>query len=141
MPAETPNTTPVLTPTVATAVLPLLQLPPPASLSVIVEFTHTDDGPLIADGNGSTVSVMTDEQPVPDSLYTIVLMPADRPVTIPVSEPMEATVVLLLLHVPPAEVSLSATVAPIHTTVGPRITVGSGLTVTTLVTEHPTPSE
>ena len=56
-----PGSTPVTTPpggptvTVATLVLPLLQVPPPASDKVVVEPAHTVNFPVMAPGNGLTV--------------------------------------------------------------------------------------
>jgi hypothetical protein len=48
----------------------------------------------------------------------------------PVSEPMVATPVLLLLQVPPGELLVSVMVAATHTDDKPVINPGSGLTVT-----------
>ena len=42
----------------------LIHVPPPGSVSVMVALTHTADGPLIADGNGLTVTVVVRMQPV-----------------------------------------------------------------------------
>jgi len=44
----------------------------------------------------------------------IVAIPADTPVTIPVVEPTVAIELLLLLHVPPEDVSLSVVFEPLH---------------------------
>ena len=65
MPAETPVTTPVETPTVAIDVLPLVHVPPPvASESVMVLPTATLVNPVIAAGRGLTVKmVVTEEAP------------------------------------------------------------------------------
>ena len=60
------------------------------------------------------------------------------PVTRPVAEPIVAINVLLLAHVPPPA-SLSVTVDPRHTSVGPKITDGNGFTVTTVVMMQPVP--
>jgi hypothetical protein len=60
-PDETPETTPVVDPTVATLVLELAHVPgvlsatPEVSVNVTGEVEHTYDGPLIATGNGLTV--------------------------------------------------------------------------------------
>jgi len=57
-PCAMPVTPPVKEPTVPMAVLLLLHVPPVlASLSVVVEATHTFVLPVIATGNGLTVSI------------------------------------------------------------------------------------
>ena len=49
-----------------------------------------------------------------------------------------ATVVLLLVHAPPAGVAHNVAVFPTHNEPGrPDVTVGNGFTVTTAVTEQP----
>jgi hypothetical protein len=66
VPDETPLTTPLPVPTVATEVLLLLQVPPVvASLSVKVEATHTVEEPDIEDGAPLTVTLVVAMQPVP----------------------------------------------------------------------------
>ena len=65
VPADTPVTTPVPDPIVATAVLLLVQVPPPASLSVVVSPAHTFVVPLIAAGSGFTDAAKVVLQPVP----------------------------------------------------------------------------
>jgi len=66
----------------------------------------------------------------------MVAMPEDAPLTIPVPV-IDATLVVLLLHVPPAEVSLSAEVAPAHILAAPTIKDGSGFIVTTAAILQP----
>ena len=66
VPADTPLTTPVPGATVATVVVLLLQVPPPASLNVVVDPTHTDAVPDIDDGNALTVTIIVAKQPVPN---------------------------------------------------------------------------
>ena len=56
VPALTPLTTPVDDTTVATAVLELLQVPLPSSLSVVVAPRQTVNVPIIPDGKGFTVT-------------------------------------------------------------------------------------
>ena len=65
----------------------------------------------------------------------MVVVPAVKPLTIPLV-PIVATAVLLLLHTPPVVVSISVVVPPAHKLRGPPIepTIGSGLTVTIAVT-------
>ena len=61
VPPVTPVTTPVDELTVATAVVPLLQVPPlVASLSVVVAPAHATAVPVIANGNGLTVIVLVE---------------------------------------------------------------------------------
>ena len=62
VPTVTPPTIPVA-PMVATAVLPLLQLPPPPSASVLVDPGHTWALPVIIGGLVSTVSIVVALQP------------------------------------------------------------------------------
>ena len=57
--------------------------------------------------------------------------------TAPVEEPMSATPVLLLVHVPPSVVSVNVVLVPVQTANVPPIGLGSGSTVTTLALEHP----
>lgn len=64
MPALIPLTTPVLELMVATEGVLLFQVPPPASLSVIVEPTQTFEGPDIGLGKGLTVITLVVLQPV-----------------------------------------------------------------------------
>jgi hypothetical protein len=64
VPASTPVTTPEAEPTVATLVVLLAHVPPPASVSVAVKPSHATDVPLIADGNGFTVTRVLVKQPV-----------------------------------------------------------------------------
>ena len=65
MPADTPITTPVPTPTVATDVLLLLHVPVVGVLpSVVACPTHIDSEPLIVPGSGFTVIVFDAVQPV-----------------------------------------------------------------------------
>ena len=47
-----PVTIPVVLPTVALSVLLLVHVPPPASVRLVVNPTHTVDVPVIAAGNG-----------------------------------------------------------------------------------------
>lgn len=139
VPAATPVMSPEVRPAVATPVLLLVQLPPLiASLSVMVVATHSADAPIIAVGEGLTVTVVVVTQPV-GNVYTIVVEPRLPPVTIPVVRPMVATVVALLVQVPPPLFD-SVMLAPIHTAEAPDMADGSGLTVNVLVIAQPVPS-
>lgn len=96
-----PETTPVVASTVATDISLLLHVPPPVpSLRVVVAPSHTLMIPVIATGIGNTLIVAVVRQPV-GSIYVMTAVPAALPVTIPVIEPTDATVALLLVHVPP----------------------------------------
>ena len=146
-PELTPYTTPVVEPTVPTAVLLLLHVPVPpdavTSESVIVSPVHTDEGPVIvpAEGEVTTVTfivVVADPQETVVSVNVIVVVPALTPYTTPVVEPTVPTAVLLLLHVPvppDAVASASGIVDPAHTEVGPVIVpaLGDALTVILVV--------
>jgi hypothetical protein len=63
--------------------------------------------------------------------------PAETPVKMPVLEPMVATAVLLLVHIPPLTRSLIVTTAPTQRLVVPVITEGAGVTFTVVVDIHP----
>ena len=66
VPAVTPYTEPVVEPTVPTAVLLLLHVPPAVpSVNVVVKPTHTVIVPVITPGNGFTVTTAVMIQPVP----------------------------------------------------------------------------
>ena len=64
MPGDIPVTIPVEEPAVAIPVVPLAHVPPPASLKVVVNPAQTAAVPLIADGNGLTVTITVAIQPV-----------------------------------------------------------------------------
>ena len=121
VPASNADTTPVVRPTVPTAVLLLLQVPAPvASLSVIAEPWQTTVVPEIADGVAITVTAVVAVQP--PLLYVIEDVPVVAPpVTTPEDEPIVAIPVLPLVHVPPVVASLSVIVAPWHTLPAPAM--------------------
>jgi hypothetical protein len=54
--------------------------------------------------------------------------PAITAVTTPEPEPTVATVVVLLVHVPPDDPSVSVSVVPVQALVSPVMGVGEGLT-------------
>lgn len=60
-------------------------------------------------------------------------MPAKTPVTKPVAISIVATLVLLLVQVPPGVAFAKAVVAPTHNDAVPVIAAGDGMTVITLV--------
>lgn len=128
-----PETIPVVELTVATALL-LLQVPPGViHISVVVVPTHNEDVPLIAEGEGATVRIVMDLQPVLVTVYEILVVPAAMPVATPVLISIEAFVGMLTLHVPPGVLQFSDTDDPTQTVADPVMAPGSGLTVTTRV--------
>ena len=68
-------------------------------------------------------------------------MPPPAPVTTPVPVPTVATVVVLLVHLPPAVPSLSVPACPTHSVVIPVMGSGLAFTVITVLVIHPAPSE
>lgn len=71
----------------------------------------------------------------------MVVVPGKPAVTIPVVRPIVATVVLPLLHVPPAVASDKVMDEPAHTLADPVIMEDDGLTVTVVNTVQPEPRE
>jgi hypothetical protein len=130
-----PVTRPEAEPTVATDDVPELQVPPPASLNVVVAAAQIGVVPVIAEGRPFTVTDAVTKQLAPE-VKVIVVVPVATPATIPEDEPTVATVVALLLQVPPAA-SLSVMVEPTHTAPGPAIADGTALTVIRLVSRQP----
>jgi hypothetical protein len=55
------------------------------------------------------------------------------PVTTPVADPIDATEVLLLVHVPPASALDNVVLSATHTVITPVIAAGPEVTVTTVV--------
>ena len=137
VPDATPVTTPVEEPTVAIVDVLLVHVPLlVTSLKPVVKPAQTVAVPAIADGTGLTVTTFVDLQPV-RRVYVIVDVPEAAPVTTPVEEPIVATVVVLLAHVPPALTSLKPVVKPVQTVAVPDIADGTGLTVATFIAIHP----
>jgi hypothetical protein len=131
VPEETPVTIPVEEPTVATAVLLLIQVPPNVvSLNVAVDPEQIPETPAIAPGEGLIVTVALTEQP-PDEVKVTVAVPWATPLTIPDAEPIVAILVPDILHVPPG--SDKALVEPAHKDKIPVIAGGGGVMVTFLV--------
>jgi hypothetical protein len=138
VPALTPNTCPEVETTVATEVAPELQVPPPASLSVVDDPIHTPVAPEIVAGKGFTVSTVDVRQPVDVSLYVMIDVPAATPVTRPAPVPTVAAAVLPLLQEPPVVASVRVTVPPLsQTRAVPEIVAGAGLTVTVAKAAQP----
>jgi len=133
VPGVPPVTTPLDEPTAATPGVPLVHVPPAGELaSVVVPPEQITIVPDIAPGRALTVTILVTKQPA-DSMYVIVAVPADIPLTVPLSEPTVATVTLPLVHVPPPVVDDSDVDAPIHTVAVPVIDAGIGFTVAIVV--------
>lgn len=123
-------------PTVATEALLLVHAPPlVASFRLVVSPTQTLDVPVTDAGLPLTVTTFVARQP-DANVYDIVAVPADTPVTTPEAS-IEATTVLLLLHVPLPVTSLSVVVEPAHTLAVPVMADGTALTVTVVVAIQP----
>lgn len=134
--AVIPLTTPPLT--VATPVL-LDDHTPPLGLPtnvVVPPPVHVLNVPLI-DGKPVTVTTVLLLQPAA-VVYSMVDVPDINPLTTP-SVPMVATLVLLLLQLPPPGAHVNVVVAPSHTNSVPPIALGLAFTVTTPVTLQPSP--
>ena len=76
-----------------------------------------DPGPLIADGNGLTVTTVVEGQPT-NGVNVMVALPAATPRQIPVEDPVEAIEELELLQLPET-VAVRADELPTQTTVVP----------------------
>jgi hypothetical protein len=123
---------------VAMAVFPLLHVPPDGEhVSVTLLEGHKVVGPPIAPGKGFTVVVRVLMQPVVVSLYVVVVVPTVTVVTVPLEDPMLATPVLLLIHVPLGVASVNVMLDPIQTEVGPPISAGNTFTVTLIEVVQP----
>ena len=99
--------------------------------------THTDKGPVIAAGNGFVVKITPALHPVLSSVYEIMVVPAAIGMTAPVNEPTVATVVVVLLHVPPGVEEERETTELTQDAKGPIGVAGSGLTVIERTEKHP----
>jgi hypothetical protein len=125
--------------TVATPVNVLLHIPPgAASLSDVVPDPQTVAVPVIVPGAGSGLTVTTIvAAAVPQLLVTVydmIVVPADTPVTVP-EELTVAIAVSVLLHAPPGAASLSDVVDSAHTVAVPAMlpATGNAFTVTNVV--------
>ena len=87
-------------------------------------------------GPAFTVTGVVTSHPVPRE-YVIVVTPAPIPVTFPLDEPTVPAAGLLLLHAPPATMSLKANIAPTHTVEPPVIPRGVVLTETVMLAAQP----
>ena len=124
----TPFTTPPLV-MVATFVLLLVHAPAVGVplLSVVFVPEHIALAPLMV-GGVFTVRFVVRAQPV-GSTYEITEVPPETPVAVKPPGEIVATVVVALLHVPPAGLLDNVVVSPTQTIVVPAILAGSGFTV------------
>jgi hypothetical protein len=140
VPFMIPLTTPVDRSTVATAVLPLVQLPPSVALARLVERPiQTLAVPEIAAGSALTVTIACLKHPV-GNVYVIEAVPAETPVNTPALALIVATDVLPLLHIPPVTGLDKDAVSPWQTAIVPVISPGNELTVIVAETEQPVPT-
>lgn len=131
-PGRNPVTRPVEAPTVATAVLLLLQTPPVvASVNVTGVPMQILEDPEIAAGDGSIVTVLVTVQLAPGA-KVIIATPADTPDTRPVVEPTLAIDGSLLLHVPVPTRLKNKEDSPSQMVDAPVMADGGGVTVTTI---------
>jgi len=126
-----PVTTPEVLITATDGLLLVHEPPVEAEVNEIVAPPQTEVAPIISAGIAPTVITNDVLQPVPN-VYIIVVVPGVTPVTSPVVL-TEATVVLLLLHVPPSVALVSAAVFPAQTNAVPDMDAGASLIVTTTV--------
>jgi hypothetical protein len=119
-------------PIVATTVLLLSHVPPASVLDSAVGVPAQITLGVIAPGTASTVSTAKALHPFDGRVYVIVEVPGDTDVTTPFV-PIVATEVVLLLHVPPAVVSVNVVPVPIQISNVPFIGPGPGFTVSALV--------
>lgn len=140
VPKDTPVTIPEVRLTVAIAISVVDQKPPATKLlSVVVLPGQTTETPVITPASVVELTVTTlRATAVPQLLvtvYDIVVVPTNKPVTIPDDEPTVAINILAEDHVPPATVLKSVVVSVGHTFVIPVMVPAfvAGLTVTTRV--------
>ena len=98
--------------------------------------------PLTATAAGSvlTLIVLVEIQPV-GNIYDMVVEPAAIPLTVPDDEPIVAIATLAELHVPVPDAFDSVVADPRQTLVAPVMPLDVPLTVTTIATPQPVPSE
>lgn len=123
----------------ATVVLPTLHVPPPGVATMVMVLpTHTDAGPLMP---AAAITVNSRVTKLLPTVYVMVTVPAETPVTMPV-EVTVAIAGLLLLHVPPGVVLLNGvdepTQVPEAPVIGPMPDVVP--TVNVIVTKQPLPT-
>ena len=110
-----------------------------ASVDSTVVPTHKTCGPPIGAGTGLTVKVIDDEQPVGKE-NTIVVTPAEMPVTMPEVAPTVATEGEVLVHVPKPPAANIKVTSPTHSELTPLMGPGNGFTVTGCTAVQPSGS-
>jgi len=86
----------------------LVHVPPDvASLKVIDEPGQTCVDPVITAGNGFTVTTVLTWHPVDVKVKVMGAVPDEEPVVTPVEEPIDATLLFPLTHVPAPDASVS----------------------------------
>ena len=111
----------------ATPVLLLVHVPPlGVDANVVVCVPQNTPTPVIADGCGFTING-EEVIHVDGAVYVILAVPADTLTTAPLDEPIVATAVLSLNHVPPVGVDPKVELVPLHTVSVPVIGVGAAL--------------
>lgn len=133
VPGPTPDVTPVDILTVAIVVLLLLHAPPPARLLSMVALPWQNAVVPVMGNSALMLTVVVAIHPA-GVVYVIVDVPAASALTLPTAS-MVATVVLLLVHVPPSVELLRAVVLPTHAVVVPVIGE-TGFTVTVVTATH-----
>jgi hypothetical protein len=132
VPLVMPVTTPVEAPMVATAGVVLDHTPPGVALLRVPGVpTHTIPLPVIGAGAGVAITVTTAVTAPDATLYVMVAVPAETPVTMPVDEPIDATDGVLDVQVPPG-VASARVVVPVAQTVNVPVigaVVAPGFTV------------
>jgi len=99
VPGLIPDTIPVVEPTIATPVLPLLHVPPVvAEANVVVAPVHKPNAPVITAGMIFTVTTWVLVHPEVILLTVILAVPALMPVTTPDDDPTVAFDILLLVQ-------------------------------------------
>jgi hypothetical protein len=119
-------------------VVVLVHVPPGIELlNVMLDPTHTSVRPLIAVGTAVTVTVSTAIQPVVADVNVMTEVPAVTPLTTALLDgpgAIVATVVVVLVHVPPpAIIFVSVVEAPAHTVSVPVMGGGGALTFIVMV--------
>jgi len=149
VPADTAVTAPEVELMVATDALSEDHVPPvPVVLNVVEPLEQIAVVPLIVPAFGAAVTVTVlvavafVHPPVPTTVYVIVVVPADTPVTAPELTSIVATEVLLEDHVPPIPVVLNVVEPFEQIAVVPLIVPAFGCAVTVTVAvavafEHP----
>jgi hypothetical protein len=134
VPPDTPVTTPDATTTVATDGVLLLHVPPALELLKVMDDAWQNTTlPVIAAGNGLTVTIPVMMQPV-GAVYVTAVIPTATADIIPDDEPIVAIAVLPLAHVPPAMALVKVAVVPRHSDDEPPMAGGIALTVIMVVT-------